>query len=339
MRHTSTPRHVREADARTVDSSPDTAAVRAEDVLPSGYRAQQIAKPPATELTEAADSLGALALCADLIRMPAADPEHSQRVAALISLESRRLAGVLRSLAAGAAVVALLAVGLVVAPLGGTPRASAAVLPQAMPASAGYRVVLDRSSTTIRVAATSYTTNAAGLHCARVQLVAPGLSVGFSILARGCSWSPWFTVTVPVTAARFGGGGAYRLAVVDDQTDTTTGTAALTVLRPSRIAGSYIADGLGGQLFAAVALEHYQAASRTWLPSKLSPVQVQILVGRTWRTVGTLTTDANGYAGGYVWTGPGRFVVRLVRPGGATVTGVTGAAWRVTVTATAADVM
>ncbi len=71
MRNPSTPRHVREADARIVDSSPDTAAIRAEDVPPPGHHAHQITEPPTAELVDAADSLGALALCADLIRMPA----------------------------------------------------------------------------------------------------------------------------------------------------------------------------------------------------------------------------------------------------------------------------
>lgn len=357
MTHPAMPRHRREDNSPAVAPSPDPTLVEAAyacagRVLPSGYHPHRITEPPAVVLVEAAEALGVLALAADVAQHPDATPALRDRVAALISGESRRLAGVLRSIAAGAAAVALLAVGLVLAPTstgsaqameGPEPdpvaaAARAAVTAQAAPLAPSYRVVLDRSSRTIRVAATTYTTNAAGLHCARVQLVAPGLSVGFGILARACSRSPWFTIPVPVTAGRFGAGGTYRLAVVDDLADAVTGSATLTVLRPSRIAGSYVADGLGGQLFAAVALEHYSAAARTWMASKYSPIRVQVMVGRTWRTIATLTTDGNGYAGGYVWTGPGRFLVRLVRPQGGTVTGVTGAAWGVTVTATSADV-
>lgn len=351
MTHPATPRHRREDNSPALALSPETALVEAahtsaRHVLPGGYHPHQITEPPAAALVEAAEALGVLAIAADVAQHPDATPAMRERVAVLISGESRRLAGVLRSLA-GVAAVALLAVGLVVAPLG-SPQAQAMERPQPDPAAAAaraavtaqaagkptsYRVVLDRTRTTIRVAATAYTTNAAGVHCARVQIMSPALSVGASILARGCSRSPRFTISVPVTAGRFGSGGTFRLAVVDDLAGAVTGSATLTVLRPSRIAGSYIADGLGGQLFVAVALQHYQAASRTWTASQYSPIRVQVMHGRTWRTIATVSTDASGYAGGYVWTGPGRFLVRLVRPEGATVTGVAGVARFVDVSA------
>jgi hypothetical protein len=72
-------------------------------------------------LLEASDALGAIALAADISTHPDCTDAMRDQVAAVIGAESRRLAGVLRSLAAGAAVVALLAVGMVVAPSAARP--------------------------------------------------------------------------------------------------------------------------------------------------------------------------------------------------------------------------
>jgi len=58
---------------------------------------------------------------------------------------------------------------------------------------------------------------------------------------------------------------------------------SLVVLRPSRIFGSYLADGAGGRLFVAVSLQHYLPAAGTWMGSRYSSVSVQVATRRGWR--------------------------------------------------------
>ena len=234
------------------------------------------------------------------------------------------------SLATGA--LAVVMAGLAAAP------ASAIEVPQPDPApvaaaavasSVTYRVVLDRPVVTLAVPVT--TTKrvdggaTGGLYCASVwNDVIP--------LGHACSTTPRVTVSVFVDAVGVKLGRS-ALYLVDEGAGRVV-RATLDARRPSRFGVGLYEDLQDGGLFVRAPLMHYSPAARAWVPSKLSPVAVQIWTKRGWRTKATLTTNAQGVASGVVELGAGRFKLQLVRVDGATVLGAKGRVRTVTVTAT-----
>lgn len=310
MQHPAMPSTDREANAPTVNPSPDA------PVMTASERAAQ-------HVGDARETLALARLATDAGVL---DPGTLRFLLGQLGGQLRNTAALLR---AGAAVLALAAVATVL-PVGGAPHAEAAVIwsPPLV------HVTVDRPSVRFSVPVMVDWANVAGLYSASVWLPRGGQLV----LGGVASSRTGLTLSVPVVVdARTFPVGRSKVWVQDDA-DGDLRPVVVEALRPSRVLRPFVADALAGRLYVAVSVQHYSPAGGTWTGSKLSPLQVQVLHGRTWRTVATITSDTTGHAYGFVPVGAGRWYVRLVRPQGATVGAAVSPVVRVTVTPGAVDV-
>lgn len=317
---------------------------RAENIQPGGYRPlyqQQMRDSQRTALEYAAEGLGDMRLAADILVAPVNDATR-EVLAEQISREATRLQRLLRALASGALVTAL-AVGALVAGSGASPASAAVVAgktwtsapaipaaeaPSPDPAASGitYRVTLDRAVVTLAVPfVTSRRVQGGatgGQFCGSVWL--NGSPVGYT-----CSMARTFTVRARLDAAALPVGRS-TLWLVDEGAGTAV-SATFEARRPSRFTKGTWTDRGAGDVWVAAPIQMYSPAAGRWLPQQASPVYVQELTRRGWRTRATLTS-VNGVAAGVVHLGGGVRTVRVVRPEGKTVTATTGATRRVDVT-------
>ncbi|HET9654811.1 MAG TPA: hypothetical protein VFP72_05625 [Kineosporiaceae bacterium] len=111
-----------------------------------------------------------------------------------------------------------------------------------------------------------------------------------------------------------------------DAGDSQSVNLPVLVLRQSRVTGSTFTSPARGQVSAVVKLQHFDPALGRWAPSKRSPAVIQGLRGGRWVNLTTLTTDpVTGTAAGTFPMASGPQQVRVVRPEGATVTGLISA--------------
>ncbi len=106
----------------------------------------------------------------------------------------------------------------------------------------------------------------------------------------------------------------------------TTTTTVPVVRRKSVVSGYASAAGYAntpGYGWVNVLAQTRHLDGRTYKPSAYSPVMVQRLVGRTWRTVITVTTGRDGLAFKAILAPSGVQRYRYIRPQGATVTAAT----------------
>jgi len=109
-------------------------------------------------------------------------------------------------------------------------------------------------------------------------------------------------------------------------TKTTTTTTVPVPRRKSFISGAVSVHGYSGQPgygYVDVMVQTRHLDGKTYKPSAYSPVLVQRLVGRTWRTVLTIQTGRDGLAYRTIIAPSGKQTYRYVRPEGATVTAAT----------------
>jgi hypothetical protein len=107
---------------------------------------------------------------------------------------------------------------------------------------------------------------------------------------------------------------------------TTTTTTVPVVRRQSVVTGTVNVAGWAGTPGYGMVNVMVQTRHRTpsgYVASAYSPVNVQRLVGRTWRTVATVTTGRDGLAFRTYLAPSGTQSYRFVRPQGATVTAAT----------------
>lgn len=109
-------------------------------------------------------------------------------------------------------------------------------------------------------------------------------------------------------------------------TTVTTTTTAPVVRRKSVVTGYASVAGYANQPgygWVNIMVQTRHWTGKAYAPSALSPVQIQRLVGRTWRTVLTVTTGRDGLAFKTILAPSCTQRYRYVRPVGATVTAAT----------------
>jgi hypothetical protein len=287
---------------------------------------------------EARQSVALMEIAADLTSSKGS-AKTNEELAAGISREARHANERLRralSYLSALAVAAFVAVGLVVAPVGGG-RAEAAEAPQPDPVAVRtVPVVLSSAYVTARIPVTTRNLTPRGLHCSSVwsttQLPA--------YLGRACSLSASFTVPVTLDARQLPLGRS-TVRYTDDVApmDSPVGTVTLVARRPTKFGLGMWADLGSGQVFVSAPVRMYSPAAGRWLPQNLAPVYVQEYTARGWVRVATLTTNRYGIAAGVVTTGGGVFRMRVVRPVGSTVTAATGTTRTVVVTTEPLDII
>lgn len=323
------------------DETPRQARAAVTD-MPTGFVPAPIAgamlrESRTTALEYMALEAGLMRAAADTIAEGSDDSDADKAAAGMVSEGLARHQRLLRALASGA-LMALAAVGIVLAP-SGTGHAEAATVPAVasieapepdFPPAVTYPVTLGARPVTVYVRASVYAPVARGWYCGSVYTAA-------GRIGGTCSIASTFPIPVTIDPRAFPVGRTFA-QVVDDATDTAVANITFDARRPSRFGvGTYLDRGQG-DLEVHVPVYLYSAA-RGWVPQVQSPVQIQELTRRGWRTRATLTTNPPGLASGIVHLGGGRHIIRAVRPAGATVWGTTGQNRLVTVTTEPLDVV
>lgn len=148
--------------------------------------------------------------------------------------------------------------------------------------------------------------------------IAAGLLTAGIVAPAAAATNPGPTTTTTTTTT----------TTVTTVTKTTTTTVPV-VRRKSVVSGYASAAGyaptIPGYGWVNVMAQTRHLDGRTYKPSAYSPVMVQRLVGRTWRTVITVTTGRDGLAFKAILAPSGVQRYRYIRPQGATVTAATSA--------------
>jgi hypothetical protein len=285
--------------------------------VPSHLAAPMLRGRAATELEYVATELGAIRLAADLIG--GGEALAGDRAAAgEIAATATRLQRLVRALAAGA-LVALVAVGLSV---GGARPAAAAEGPEPDPVAVS--VTLTAGAVSVGVPVMTRSVDSHGKHCASVW---GPTSYGRGFVGRLCSRHSAFIVPVTLDS-RYVPVGRSTMAVTDDVNPLATfpQVVNLTARRPSRFGVGRWLPLPQGQLYVSAGLYAYTPAKGAWTPQQSSPVAVQELTRRGWRTKATFYTGTDGVASGVAYLGGGPHIVRVARVQGATVEATTGTA-------------
>jgi hypothetical protein len=126
--------------------------------------------------------------------------------------------------------------------------------------------------------------------------------------------------------------------VTTTTTTTTTSTAGRPVPRRTSVVSGYASvagySRTPGYGMVNIMVQTRHRVPTGYAPSAYSPVHVQRMVGRTWRTVLVVTTGRDGLAFKTIIAPSGRQAYRYVRPQGATVTAATSPVMVVYVPAT-----
>lgn len=110
-------------------------------------------------------------------------------------------------------------------------------------------------------------------------------------------------------------------ATLTDVGDGGVAGIRLTVLRASRVTLGPVAAVGSGLVLVTGQSSHYDLASGGYRGDAASPVLLQVLTAGKWTAVSASTTAPDGSVCILARLAPGRQVLRLVRPAGATVTG------------------
>lgn len=184
-------------------------------------------------------------------------------------------------------------------------RAQAATAPAPLPVVAPIQLTISGPTTPIKVRVPG-TTSAAWLQ-ATTGVVRLGVRGGYAV------------ATLPSTSVRVG-----ESALELDQRDGRVVRVLITARRASRVsAPMVIVVPLFGAKVSGIA-SHYDPRIDGYVGDSLSPVMVQERRAGKWITLRTATTSR---AGGFTVSlplVPGKHVLRLARPVGATVTGGVG---------------
>ena len=121
-------------------------------------------------------------------------------------------------------------------------------------------------------------------------------------------------------------------ATLTDLGDGGTTGIRLTVLRHSHVILNPVLP-LPGAVLVMGRASHYDLVTGVYRGDTSSPVLVQTLTAGKWTTLATTTTAPDGSVAAAVAVSPGRHLIRLVRPAGATVTGAASPARVATVQA------
>ena len=151
----------------------------------------------------------------------------------------------------------------------------------------------------------------------RRTILAATIAAGITLTgvsAAQASTSPTPTTTTTTTT------------VTTTVTTTTTTTTTPVARRRSVVTGHATVAGYANQPgygWVNIMVQTRHWTGKTYAPSAYSPVMVQRLVGRTWRTVLTVQNDRAGLVYRTIIAPSGKQTYRYVRPQGATVTAAT----------------
>jgi hypothetical protein len=166
-----------------------------------------------------------------------------------------------------------------------------------------------------------------------VTTIAATLAAGIAAPATAATGPSNTTTTTTTTTTT-----VTTTTVTTTTTTTSTSTAGRPVPRRASVVSGYASvagySRTPGYGMVNIMIQTRHRVPAGYAPSAYSPVQVQRMVGRTWRTVLVVTTGRDGLAFKTIIAPSGRQVYRYVRPQGATVTAATSRTMIVYVPAT-----
>jgi hypothetical protein len=219
-----------------------------------------------------------------------------------------------RSRSASWSVAAGLVCAIAVLPVAATPAAATVTVTAST--AAPVRVVISGAQVEVSVGVVSGTSIATSpVHVVVLQ------GTGVSLWAGGSS--PQLVIHGSLPSRGLALGAQTWTAI--DAGDKRAVTVPVLVLRQSRFASVTYTPTTAGQVRVTLRLQHFDPAFGRWAGSRYSPVQVQTWRSGRWAILATLSTDATGAATGIVRVPAGGQALRLQRPEGVTVTGLTSA--------------
>jgi hypothetical protein len=167
--------------------------------------------------------------------------------------------------------------------------------------------------------------SAAAVRALSLWFTYPGSKTPVKIGGVSADSKGMLTVTAQLNAARIAMGlNTIQIREGASSSASATGAAVATVdvRRRSRVKivnAVFKPTTAGFAAAVAVQVSHFDPKTVTYLGSRLSPIRLQELVGGTWVTRASATTNATGLATATFAATAGKHTYRAVRPNGATV--------------------